>query len=149
MAKYTGQKPDFEGQCEAAISNGTRRCTKHALLGGNVCQTHGGGAPQVQRMNKIRLAELVSPAIKKLGQLIRAPKNDKHISAAVQRAAAVDALNLNGYKAKDEVVVVQAFDPTKFSAMSDDEIAQFIALGRKLTAATDARDADSANPGTG
>lgn len=96
-------------------------------------------------MNKIRLAMLVSPAINKLGQCVTAQKNDKDIPVTVQVAAAKEVLHLNGYKAKDEVVVTQTFDTSKFSNMSDDEMVQFIALGRKLTVATDARDADDAD----
>ncbi len=112
----------------------------HALKGGNVCRMHGGGAPQVQEANRVRLARLVSPAIDKLAEAITAKKTDKHIPYNIQVAASKEALALNGYKAKDEIVVTQTFDHSRFAEMTDEEIHQFVALGRKLTAATDARE---------
>jgi len=147
-AKYHGIPGKIKNQCEAAKKHTGERCGQRAELGGNVCRYHGARAPQVKESNRLRLAQLVSPSLAKLEQIVRAAKNDQYIPATVQKAAAVEILHMNGYKAKDEVVVTQEFDPTEFSAMSDEEIAQFIALGRKLTAAQDARDTPDADQTT-
>lgn len=37
-------------------------CKKRAILGGTVCQTHGGGAPQVKAAAQRRLEDLIDPS---------------------------------------------------------------------------------------
>lgn len=54
-------------RCGARRSNG-EPCRKWAIRGGTVCPTHGGSAPQVQRGAKLRLLELVDPAIARLAR---------------------------------------------------------------------------------
>lgn len=69
-------------QCTAKRGDG-ERCTKSAIRGGTVCDTHGGKAPQVRRKAAIRLLELVDPAIAVLArEMVSADK-----SADRQRAA--------------------------------------------------------------
>lgn len=41
--------------CTAHKTDGTA-CKAHAIAGGTVCRTHGGGCPQVIRAAKLRLA---------------------------------------------------------------------------------------------
>lgn len=58
--------------------NGAARCTAHnragdrcsnpAILGTNVCRMHGGSAPAIQRKARLRLLELVDPAIATLAR---------------------------------------------------------------------------------
>ncbi len=50
---------DESRKCKAV--RGGRRCKKWAIRGGMVCQTHGGGAPQVKRAAAERLADLIDP----------------------------------------------------------------------------------------
>lgn len=54
-------------QCTATNRQG-KRCGKSAIPGGNVCRMHGGAAPQVQRKARIRLLELIDPAIATLAR---------------------------------------------------------------------------------
>jgi hypothetical protein len=39
------------------------QCRRAPIAGGSVCRHHGGGAPQVKRAAKLRLLELIDPAI--------------------------------------------------------------------------------------
>src|SRR5690242_16412160 len=51
---------DDARRCRARSRAG-QRCKKAAILGGFVCQTHGGGAEQVKRKAAERLADLIDP----------------------------------------------------------------------------------------
>ncbi len=141
QAKYHGQTPEFEGQCEGARSSDGLRCRRQAMTGMNVCRRHGGGAPQAQRAARERLAMLVSPAIAKLKSALDAKKNDKHFTPQLQIAAARDVLDRNGLKSKDELVVRAEFDATRFAEWPDADIEQFIALARRATKTREATDA--------
>jgi hypothetical protein len=51
-------------RCTAHLSNGSgQRCKKAAIVGSTVCASHGGGAPQVKKSAKQRLADLIEPAL--------------------------------------------------------------------------------------
>tara|TARA_R110002020_G_scaffold145908_4_gene320199 strand:- start:836 stop:1414 length:579 start_codon:yes stop_codon:yes gene_type:complete len=52
---------DDARRCTAKSIRSKQRCKKAAILGGTVCQTHGGGAPQVKRKAAERLADLIDP----------------------------------------------------------------------------------------
>lgn len=68
--------------CKATNRQGNR-CGRRPVPGGTVCRQHGGAAPQVQRKAKLRLLELVNPAIATLArEMMQADK-----SADKQRAA--------------------------------------------------------------
>ena len=54
---------------------------------------HGGGAPQVKRAARERLAALVDPAIDRLGELVRQRQFPSTVYAAVK-----DVLDRNGLK---------------------------------------------------
>lgn len=53
--------------CKAKAKSG-RRCRNRPIPGGTVCRTHGGSAPQVKRSARLRLLELVDPAIATLAR---------------------------------------------------------------------------------
>lgn len=50
-----------ERQCTATSSRTGHPCKRAAILGGTVCRTHGGAAPQVKRKAAQRLADLIDP----------------------------------------------------------------------------------------
>lgn len=63
---------DESRQCSAHRADGSgERCRKAAIMGGTVCATHGGRAPQVQKSARERLAELVEPALKGLHKALK------------------------------------------------------------------------------
>lgn len=70
-------------QCTARSSQSGKRCRRHAIKGGTVCATHGGKAPQVKERARIRLAQLVDPAITTLAREMTTAQ----ASADRQRAA--------------------------------------------------------------
>jgi HEAT repeat protein len=55
--------------CTAHRSDGTP-CRKAPILGGTVCDVHGGRAPQVKRSAQERLAMMVDPAIVELRRIM-------------------------------------------------------------------------------
>lgn len=59
-------------RCSAHSSRSGDRCKKSPILGGSVCRTHGGSAPQVKRKALERLKELQAPAVEVLAQAIDA-----------------------------------------------------------------------------
>ena len=52
---------DDARRCTANSSRSGNRCKKAAILGGTVCRTHGGSAPQVKRKAAERLQDLIDP----------------------------------------------------------------------------------------
>jgi len=74
---------DTRRQCTATNRSGNR-CGRAPIIGGTVCKAHGGGAPQVIRAARLRLAELVEPAIATLAREMRdADESRDRIRAAV------------------------------------------------------------------
>jgi hypothetical protein len=115
-------------QCTAHAKSGGQ-CKNGSIPGGFVCRFHGGGAPQVKQKARERLAALVDPSITKLSKLLRA-KNDMVAIRAVE-----NVLDRNGYKPLQQVQEVP-YDHTEIEALSnltDDELAQYISLRRKVT----------------
>lgn len=60
--------PDSPIRCTATSVQSKERCKRKSIPGGKVCVIHGGRAPQVQRKAKLRLLELVDPAIATLAR---------------------------------------------------------------------------------
>jgi hypothetical protein len=71
-------------QCTAKSKQSGQRCKRAPIPGGTVCHNHGGGAPQVQRTARERLALLVNPAIDRLGQLL-GEQDHKQVALAAAR----------------------------------------------------------------
>ena len=68
-------------------------CGRWAILGGTVCPSHGGAAPQTRAKAEERLRALVTPSITAVSNII-----DHGDSDAVRLAAARYVLELAGYK---------------------------------------------------
>lgn len=84
----SGKKPkpryDENGTllCHAHTQRGTL-CMAPAISGGRVCRVHGGSASQVKRAARLRLAELVNPAIATLArEMANAEKSSDRQRAA-------------------------------------------------------------------
>lgn len=80
-AKRHAPKGPITRPIDAPTHDGRRRCTAHSsrtgkpcqrapILGGTVCATHGGSAPQVKKAADERLAAMVDPAITRLNELM-------------------------------------------------------------------------------
>lgn len=76
--------PDGQRRCKAKAAGSGERCKRAVSPGSLVCATHGGKAPQVQAKARLRLAELVDPAI---GVLAREMVSDKNKPGDRIRAA--------------------------------------------------------------
>lgn len=78
--------------CKAKSSRTGRPCKKWAIEGGAVCEFHGGGAPQVKLAAKLRILDMVDPA---LAVILRSLKSKK-TPAAVALKAATEVLDRAG-----------------------------------------------------
>jgi len=83
-------------RCTAKSKTTGKRCRKPPIPGGGVCHVHGGGAPQVRKKARERLAALVDPAIDRLGVLVR-DEDDKRVALAAAKDI-LDRCNLGGKK---------------------------------------------------
>lgn len=72
-------------QCTARARSGAR-CRQQAVRGTTVCRMHGGTAPQVQRKARLRLLELIDPAITTLAREMTTAK------ASVDRQRAANSI---------------------------------------------------------
>ena len=103
---------DDSRRCTATAHHTKQRCKKAAILGGVVCQTHGGGAPQVKKAARERLNDLIDPAINELGRRVEDRDNP-----ALALRAAQDILDRAGYKSPRRSKEILA-------AMSDEKLAE-------------------------
>lgn len=101
MAEKRPYINDPARQCTAKAKGTGKRCGRYAIAGGTVCITHGGSAPQVKRKAKLRLLELVDPAITKLQQIMESGESDQ-----VKLAAAKDILDRAGVPRQTEATVM-------------------------------------------
>lgn len=85
------------------LPSGARRCTAHnrsgercgapAVLGAQVCQAHGGSASQVRKKARLRLQELIDPAVTTLARTL----TDRDATSADRLRAAEMILDRAGY----------------------------------------------------
>lgn len=78
-------------------------CQKSPIKGGTVCRLHGGSAPQVKRAAKLRLLELVDPAIATLARIMATSDNE-----ALRLKAADSILDRGGLPKGAQVTVDDA-----------------------------------------
>ena len=93
------EHPKSELKCTAHSKRTGLQCGQNALLGTNVCQWHGGMAPQVQAKAMERITEMVAPALYQLQCLMEEAETD-----AVKLSAVKDILDRAGYKPKDHII---------------------------------------------
>ena len=90
---------DDSRRCTAHKKDGNR-CKKAAILGGTVCGTHGGGAPQVRNKARQRIMDAADPAAARMVELMASL--DERISLAASR----DLLDRAGHKAPTEISIL-------------------------------------------
>lgn len=86
-------------RCSAHSSRTGEPCRKWAVAGSNVCQTHGGSAPQVKAKARLRLLAASDPVAAALVKIAL----DKNQPAAARVQACKDILDRAGLK-QPEVV---------------------------------------------
>ena len=95
---------DFEAgevRCTARSSRTGERCKKAAMLGGNVCRSHGGNAPQVKAKAQRRLQQAADALVQRLLGMALDGDTPDHVALAAIR----DALDRAGLGAKQAVEV--------------------------------------------
>lgn len=92
-------------QCTAHRKNGDR-CKKPPILGGSVCEVHGGRAPQVREAARRRLLAAADWLIADLLKIAKSSESD-----GVKLAAINSALDRAGFGAKQELYVEAKVSP--------------------------------------
>ena len=95
-------RPGAAVKCSAVSSRTGRPCQKWAILGGTVCPTHGGSAPQVKEAAARRIRELIPTALDTLAEVM----TDPEASEASRVRAADSILDRGGFKAVDVTVTL-------------------------------------------
>lgn len=96
-------------QCSAHSSRTKEQCKSWAIVGGKVCVTHGGAAPQVREAARQRILRLVDDAIYGIEKLAGvgghglAAENE-----SVQLRALQDILDRAGLKPTDRLEMTEA-----------------------------------------
>ena len=121
---------DGKRRCTAHNRSGAR-CRRAPILGGTVCDRHGGKAPQTKKAARQRLAEMVDPALNELEELLTMRKE----SPAVVLGAVNTILDRAGYKPTDRVALTALvgatpLDPENLRRMSDEDLVTLRRLNR-------------------
>lgn len=102
MNDHTRSSSGKKAICGKKTRKGTP-CQKSPIKGGTVCRLHGGSAPQVKRAAKLRLLELVDPAIATLARIMATSDNE-----ALRLKAADSILDRGGLPKGAQVTVEDA-----------------------------------------
>jgi hypothetical protein len=110
---------DDSRRCTAHSSQTGKRCKKAAILGGNVCTSHGGRAFQVQKSAKQRLAELVEPALEGLHLALKSGEIPSIVKAAqivldrtgFHPSRAIELYGQNGGPVEIQTIDVESMSP--------------------------------------
>ena len=86
----------------SAHNRAGKQCGKDAIPGAVVCHMHGGKSPQVKEAAKLRLLEMVDPALATMLRMVTKSKID-----AVRLQAARDILDRTGFKPTDKVEITE------------------------------------------
>lgn len=93
-------------RCTAHARSTGERCGNRPIPGGTVCRFHGGGAPAVRRRARLRLAELVDPAIGTLARvMVKGARDQDKLRAAeaiLDRAGFPRASRIEGHVTLEE-----------------------------------------------
>lgn len=106
MAKKPNRPPRYREDgallCSAHTTAG-KPCNAPAMSGQTVCHKHGGAAPQAKRAAKLRLLELVDPAIATLAREMARAENSRD-----KQAAANSILDRAGYGRQQQITTDDA-----------------------------------------
>ena len=107
-------------RCAARSKRTGQQCRRYAILGGTVCPSHGGRAPQVQAAATARLASLVHPALDALHTVLTSPT----ASDADKVRSALGVLDRNGLGPSShiELDAAAAIELGAFDQLSDEQL---------------------------
>lgn len=94
-------------KCSAHTSSG-RPCKRWAIVGGTVCPTHGGSAPQVREAARRRITDMVLSNLSTAQRLI----DDPETPAPVRARLLIDMLDRAGLRPADVLISARADDAT-------------------------------------
>lgn len=93
-------------KCHAHTSRGP--CKNYAIVGGTVCMTHGGSAPQVREAARKRILRVVDDALTGMEALAGIGGSGLGAeSEAVRQRALADLLDRAGLKASDKLELTE------------------------------------------
>lgn len=101
-----------EVRCSARSSRTGERCKRPAMLGGNVCRSHGGNAPQVKAKAQRRLQQAADALVQRLLGMALDGETPDHVALQAIR----DALDRAGMGAKQSVEL-SAKEPAPWEEM--------------------------------
>ena len=102
-------------QCHATSKATRQQCKRAAIMGATVCRVHGGSAPQVREAARLRLLELVDPA---LAAMVREMRRETDSPNRVAVAAARYILDRAGLAA-DSAADAPAAQPSVALVIQD------------------------------
>ncbi len=102
------------------------RCGKDAIPGGTVCKSHGGNNERTIKAAKLRIAQMVWPALKRAEKIIRYGKQDGPAVAMIRDV--FDRAGLGVEYDKDENTPAIA----NLAMLNDGELQQLLELYRKM-----------------
>jgi len=113
-------------QCVRVRRNGTR-CGRYASIGGFVCTSHGGKAPQIVQAARERMAFLVDPCLEVLWQVLNDPLTEDGVRVNAARVI-LDRAGIGPTSSVEaKVTNVSQWDP-KLTAMTDTELAAYMSM---------------------
>lgn len=94
--------------CKARSSRTGEPCKKYAIVGGDVCNTHGGSAPQVREAARKRILRMVDDALTGMAALAGIAGSGLGAeSEAVRQRALADILDRAGLKPSDRIELTE------------------------------------------